>query len=156
MTQTLTTPDRTQAKLTFLRWIAIYPTITLVLWALGPVLFGHLPLAAVALIATLIVVPSVHYVLLPGLGRRVGNWVTVPALRGTARHRMGLVLWLGTYPVITLALLVLSPALLGRVPLPVMTLIITLIAVPLISLVVLPRLVKVLRPWIFSPAGRGG
>lgn len=153
MTQTLTaqtTPNRTQAKLTFLRWLAIYPTITLVLWALGPLLFGHLPLAAVTLIATLIVVPSVHYVLLPWLGRLVKGWVTVPTLSGRARHRMGLVLWLGTYPVITLALLVLLPALQGRVPLAMMTLIMTLIAVPLISLVVLPRLVKVSRPWIFS------
>ncbi|WP_216329335.1 hypothetical protein [Deinococcus aestuarii] len=155
MTRTLTaqtTPNRAQAKLTFLRWLAIYPTITLVLWLLGPLLFGRLPLAVVTLVATLIVVPSVHYVLLPRLGRLLGDWVTVPTLRGTARHRMGLVLWLGSYPVITLALLMLSPALLGRVPLPIMTLCVTLIAVPLVSLVVLPRLVQVLRPWMFARA----
>jgi antibiotic biosynthesis monooxygenase (ABM) superfamily enzyme len=145
------TPDDTQIKLTFLRWLAIYPTITLVLWALGPLLFGRLPLPGVALVATLIVVPTVHYLLLPWLGQLVKGWVTVPTLRGAARHRMGLVLWLGSYPVITPTLLALFPALQG-LPLPVMTLCIMLVAIPLVSLVVLPQMVRFLRPWIFARA----
>lgn len=153
MTQILRQPtdtaNTTQIRLTFLRWLAIYPTITLVLTLIGPFMFGKLPTFEVALIATLLVVPTVHYLLMPLFRTLFRNWVTVPALKGKPNHKMAFALWLGTYPTITVLLYLLLPVLFGHVALSVLTLIVTLIAVPTISLVIMPRLVKGMKGWIF-------
>ncbi|GGJ37412.1 hypothetical protein [Deinococcus roseus] len=154
MTQTLQTPslsqNQIQIRLTFLRWLAIYPTITLVLELTGPYVFGKLPTFLTALIATLLVVPTVHYLLIPLFRTLFQNWVTIPQLPQKAHHKMAFVLWLGTYPVITALLYLLLPVLFGHVALPVVTLIITLIAVPLVNFQVVPRLVKGMKNWIFA------
>ncbi|MEK2472251.1 hypothetical protein [Streptomyces noursei] len=47
-------------------WLAVYPTITLVLGLLGPIT-AHLPLLLRTLILTAIVVPIAAYALIPAL-----------------------------------------------------------------------------------------
>ncbi|MHA0041140.1 hypothetical protein [Deinococcus sp. PEB2-63] len=47
-------------------------------------------------------------------------------------------------------LLVVLPVLAGRAPIPLITLVVTLIAVPIQSLVILPRLMPRARPWILG------
>ena len=135
----------THARQTVGRWLAIYPSITLVLWELEPM---KLPTWIIALIATLIVVPVVHYVVLPMVGRMAHPWVEIPALKGAAWHRMAFVLWCSTYPVITVLLYALLPWLQGWLPLPAVTFCITVIAVPAISYLVLPCVLKAVGSWV--------
>ena len=53
-----------------------------------------------------------------------------------SRHKMVLLTWAGIYPTITLVLWLLLPTLLEYLPLPLMTLVVTGIVVPLMSYVV--------------------
>lgn len=64
-------------------WVAVYPTITLVLAVLGP-LVGDLPLPVQTLAVTAVAVPPVTYVLIPAL-TRLERWVALAA----ARHESG-------------------------------------------------------------------
>lgn len=64
------------------------------------------------------------------------------------RHKMVLITWLGIYPTITCVLSVLLPSLLPRFPLPVITLIVTAIVVPLMGYVVMPNLVRWMHHWL--------
>lgn len=64
------------------------------------------------------------------------------------RHKLALLTWIGIYPTITLVLWLLLPSLMGRFPLPVVTLIITAIVVPLMSYVVMPFLVRRFGEWL--------
>lgn len=139
-------------RLTAARWLGIYPAITLLLTLLGPLLLGRVPTPLSALILTAILVPLTQFVVFPLVERLTGgHWVRFPVLHGPARYRTALVVWACTYPLITAVLLATLPLLLGRVPLPVVTLVVTLIAVPLQSLVVLPRVMPRAARWI-----RGG
>lgn len=61
---------------------------------------------------------------------------------------MVLLTWLGIYPTITSVLLVLMPVLLPRFPLPVVTLIVTAIVVPLMGYVVMPFLLRRFGDWV--------
>jgi len=63
------------------------------------------------------------------------------------RHRTALVVWLAIYPTITL-LLAFGGDLIATWPLPLRTLALTLVAVPLMVFVLLPRLQRVLAPWL--------
>jgi uncharacterized protein len=63
------------------------------------------------------------------------------------RHRMAVVVWLAIYPTITL-LLALTGPLTDDWPLPLRTLLLTAIAVPLMVFVLLPRLQRGLGPWL--------
>lgn len=63
------------------------------------------------------------------------------------RHRMAVLVWLAIYPTITL-LLALGGSLIADWPLPLRTLALTAVAVPLMVFVLLPRLQLVLRPWL--------
>jgi antibiotic biosynthesis monooxygenase (ABM) superfamily enzyme len=60
-----------------------------------------------------------------------------------------LMIWLGIYPTITIALFLLSP-LLNKLALPIKTLCLTLIVVPVMVWIVLPLLQKALKNWLFS------
>lgn len=62
-------------KQAVLTWIAIYPTITLVLWLLGPLERFDLPLPLRTLIITVVLVPGMVFVLIPGLSRLLGGWL---------------------------------------------------------------------------------
>jgi antibiotic biosynthesis monooxygenase (ABM) superfamily enzyme len=59
----------------FLTWLGIWPTITLVLWQLLPLLLPRLPLPLVTLMITALVVPLMGYVVMPTLLRWFGPWV---------------------------------------------------------------------------------
>ena len=64
------------------------------------------------------------------------------------RHKMVLLTWVGIWPTITCVLYVLLPPLLARFPLPVVTLIITAMVVPLMGYVVMPFLTTRFRGWL--------
>jgi len=65
------------------------------------------------------------------------------------RHKMVLLTWLGIYPTITLVLSLMLPLLMGRVPLPVLTLCVTAIVVPLMGYAVMPQLVRWFGGWLY-------
>lgn len=132
------------------RWLGIYPSITLLLLVLGPLLFGQLPTPLITLLLTAILVPLTHYIVFPLIERLLGGWVRFPALHGPAHHRTALVVWAVTYPLITLVLSTVLALLKGTLPIPVLTLIVTLIAVPLQSLVLLPAIMPKVRPWLLN------
>lgn len=64
------------------------------------------------------------------------------------RHKQTLLLWVGIYPTITAVLWFLLPLLQPRFPLPVITLIVTAISVPLMSYAVMPLLQKRFGAWV--------
>ena len=55
-------------------WIAIYPSITVLLWLAGPLLM-QLPLMLRTLALTGTLVPLLVFVLLPFLQKRLGRWL---------------------------------------------------------------------------------
>jgi antibiotic biosynthesis monooxygenase (ABM) superfamily enzyme len=55
-------------------WVAIYPSITLVLWLAGPEMQSW-PLAVRTLVTTALVVPLMVFVLLPILQRLLSPWL---------------------------------------------------------------------------------
>jgi antibiotic biosynthesis monooxygenase (ABM) superfamily enzyme len=73
---------------------------------------------------------------------------TTPPARPN-RHKLALLTWIGIYPTITLVLTFLLPVLLPRFPLPVVTLIVTAIVVPLMSYLVMPLLMRRFGPWLY-------
>lgn len=76
MRMTTTPPPRpNRHKLALLTWVGIYPTITLVLSFMLPVLLPRFPLPVVTLIVTAIVVPLMTYLVMPTLLRRFGPWL---------------------------------------------------------------------------------
>ena len=70
-----------------------------------------------------------------------------------SHHRLTLLNWLGIYPTITLLLWLLPEELRSELPLPVLTLVATAVAVPLMSYVVMPRLIRWFGRWL-SPTPR--
>ena len=63
-------------------------------------------------------------------------------------HRWTLLNWLGIYPTITLLLWLLPEELRSELPLPVLTLIVTAVVVPIMSYVVMPQLAHLFRRWL--------
>jgi len=61
-------------KFAVMVWIAIYPTITIVTLLIGDYI-KNLPLPLKTLIMTGILVPFMVFVLLPFLGKILGNWL---------------------------------------------------------------------------------
>ena len=66
------------------------------------------------------------------------------------RHKLAFLTWVGIYPTITTILCVILPVLLPRFPLPVVTLIVTAMVVPLMSYVVMPFLLRRFERWLRS------
>ena len=66
------------------------------------------------------------------------------------RWKMAILIWLGIYPTITLVLWLLSPFI-ANFPLPLKTLCLTLVVVPIMVWVMLPNLQKLLRSWLTKP-----
>jgi antibiotic biosynthesis monooxygenase (ABM) superfamily enzyme len=62
-------------------------------------------------------------------------------------HRVAVVVWLAIYATITLLLAILGPQI-ATWPLPLRTLVLTGIAVPLMVFVLLPGLQRALAPWL--------
>lgn len=66
------------------------------------------------------------------------------------KWKMAIVIWLAIYPLITLIFFLLGKQLIQIEPLPLRTLIITLIAVPTMVFILIPALQKLLRNWLFK------
>ena len=64
------------------------------------------------------------------------------------KWKMAVLIWLAIYPLITLIFLALGKYLILINPLPLRTLIITLIAVPTMVFVLIPALQKILHSWL--------
>lgn len=64
-------------KLAILTWIVVYPTITLILALLGPVI-NTLPLLVQTLVLTLLLVPAMTFVLVPLASRALRPWLSGP------------------------------------------------------------------------------
>jgi uncharacterized protein len=64
------------------------------------------------------------------------------------RYKMALVTWFAVYPTITVVLLALTPLMLGW-PLPLRTLLLTVILVPALTWVVMPSITRLLRRWLY-------
>ncbi len=73
---------------------------------------------------------------------------TRPPASRPNRHKMVLLTWLGIWPTITSVLALLLPVLLPRFPLPIVTLIVTAIVVPLMGYVVMPLLLRWFGGWV--------
>jgi len=64
------------------------------------------------------------------------------------KWKMAIIIWLAIYPLITLIFALLGKQLILINPLPLRTLIITLIAVPTMVFVLIPILQKLLHKWL--------
>jgi hypothetical protein len=67
------------------------------------------------------------------------------------RHKLALLTWLGAYPVITVILALLGPAIV-QWPLALRTLVLSVLMVVTLTWLVMPGLTRVLRPWLSRPA----
>ena len=63
-------------------WLAIYPSITLILWLLGPTI-QSLPLAVRTLVITVPLVPLMTFVVIPVVQRLLAPWLRRPADRSS-------------------------------------------------------------------------
>lgn len=79
-----------------------------------------------------------------------------PREDSSRRHKLVLLTWLGTYPAITLVVWLLLPALLERLPLPLTTLVLSGIVVPVVSYLVLPALLRLFDPWLRASRSERG
>ena len=61
-------------KVAFITWLAIYPLLTIILYVFGPLL-AELPLAARTLLLTMVLVPLMVYILVPGLRKIFRRWM---------------------------------------------------------------------------------
>ena len=75
-----------------------------------------------------------------------------PPPKQPPRHKLALLTWLGAYPVITLILALLGPALV-RWPLALRTLVLSVLMVVTLTWLVMPALTRVLRSWLSPSAG---
>ena len=66
------TPPRYKSAVVI--WLAIYPALTVTLFLVGPVL-TPLPLVLRTLVLTVILVPAMVYLLVPGVQRLLAGWL---------------------------------------------------------------------------------
>lgn len=66
------------------------------------------------------------------------------------RYKQAVIIWLAVYPALTLTLAVLGP-MMETWPLPLRTLLVTLLMVPLVVYVLVPVLNRVFRTWLSRP-----
>ena len=64
------------------------------------------------------------------------------------KWKMAIIIWLAIYPLITTIFALLGKQLMLINPLPLRTLIITVIAVPIMVFILIPTLQKILRNWL--------
>jgi antibiotic biosynthesis monooxygenase (ABM) superfamily enzyme len=62
-------------KLAVVTWLAAYPTITLILASFRPLGLMTLPLPVRTLLLTLIMVPTVAFILVPLISRGLAKWL---------------------------------------------------------------------------------
>ena len=71
-----------------------------------------------------------------------------PANAQPPRYKQAIITWLGVYPALTLTLAALGP-MMESWPLPLRTLLVTLVLVPALTWVSLPLLRQILGSWLF-------
>jgi uncharacterized protein len=84
------------------------------------------------------------------------GWFTLPAQPGTPpppRSKMALVTWVTIFPLITLVVVATAP-LVGGLPLVARLAVTTGVAVPLMTWVVMPRVTRLLRRWLYPDPDR--
>jgi len=82
------------------------------------------------------------------------SWFTLPgepSIVPPPAHKMALVTWITIFPLIT-AIVVVTGPLLEELPLAVRLGITTALAVPLMTWVVMPRVTRLLRGWLYPNA----
>ncbi|MCC6582161.1 MAG: hypothetical protein IT271_00515 [Chitinophagales bacterium] len=70
-------------------------------------------------------------------------------MKQAPRWKFAVMVWIAIYPSITLVSLILSPVLI-KLPIPLRTLVLTLILVPLMVFIIMPFLQKLLAKWLFK------
>ena len=86
------------------------------------------------------------------------TWFTLPGqttITPPPRHKMALVTWLAVYPLITAIFLFGGPLLL-QLPLPLRTLLMTVVMVPAMTYVIMPGMARLFRRWLYPPERREG
>jgi antibiotic biosynthesis monooxygenase (ABM) superfamily enzyme len=83
------------------------------------------------------------------------GWFTLPTQPGAPPppYKMALVTWATIFPLITLVVVATAP-LLGSLPLVVRLAVTTGVTVPLMTWVVMPRMTRLLRRWLYPDPGR--
>jgi uncharacterized protein len=84
------------------------------------------------------------------------GWFTLPTQPGVApppRYKMVILTWVTIFPLITLIVVATAP-LIGRLPLVVRLGVTTLVTVSLMTWVVMPRVTRLLRGWLYPDPGR--
>jgi uncharacterized protein len=84
------------------------------------------------------------------------GWFTLPAQPGTPPpppYKMAVVTWATIFPLITLVVVATAP-LLGPLPLLARLAVTTGVTVPLMTWVVMPRVTRLLHPWLYPDPGR--
>jgi uncharacterized protein len=79
------------------------------------------------------------------------SWFTLPDQPGVPPpppYKMAIVTWITIFPLITGVVVVLAPLLDGFAPVPRLA-ITTAVTVPLMTWVVMPRVTRILRPWLY-------
>jgi uncharacterized protein len=82
------------------------------------------------------------------------SWFTLPAQPGAPpppRYKMAVLTWLTIFPLITLIVVVSAP-LIGSLPLVARLAVTTLVAVALMTWVIMPRMTRLLRGWLYPRA----
>ncbi|MEM7225797.1 MAG: hypothetical protein AAF495_22655 [Pseudomonadota bacterium] len=82
-------------------------------------------------------------------------WFTLPgqgALVPPPRHKMAVVTWLALFPLI-MVIAILLEALFGELPILLHAFIASALAVPLMTYVIMPRMTRLFRSWLFGPGG---
>ncbi len=69
-------------KITVVTWFGVFPTITLLLYLLGPLL-DHLPLVIRTLVLSAIMVPLLTYVVMPWLTKLLHRWLFAQGRRSS-------------------------------------------------------------------------
>lgn len=64
------------------------------------------------------------------------------------RWKMAIITWIAIYPIITILLLIIGPIILGHLPIPIVTLILSVTLVLLMTFIVMPLLTRAFRPWL--------
>ena len=71
-----------------------------------------------------------------------------PAPAQPPRYKQAIITWLGVYPALTLILAILGPVM-ESWPLPLRTLLVTLLMVPALTWLILPFLRRMFQSWLF-------
>ncbi len=129
-----------------LMWVGLFPALTLMLMLLGPAIEDW-PVALRTLLVTSVVAPLMVLLILPTLAWVFEDWLVPPLPPRVVPWRLAIVTWLAMYPTMT-GVLWLFEELIAWLPLGVRAFLVTVIAVPIVRYLLLPRLRRATRVWL--------